>query len=91
MQSSIQTVSPLRQRMVEDMRLRKLAPKTQAAYIRAARKFTKFLGHSPDTATDEDLRRFQLDIAVLRHARFEGCCVSICDHSTTELRYAAPQ
>jgi hypothetical protein len=46
--------------MVEDMRLRKLAPKTQAAYIRAARKFTKFLGHSPDTATDEDLRRFQL-------------------------------
>ena len=60
MQSSIPTVSPLRQRMVEDMRLRKLAPKTQAAYIRAARKFTKFLGHSPDTATDEDLRRFQL-------------------------------
>ena len=62
MQSSIPTVSPLRQRMVEDMRLRKLAPKTQAAYIRAARKFTKFLGHSPDTATDEDLRRFQLDM-----------------------------
>ena len=62
MQSSIPTVSPLRQRMVEDMRLRKLAPKTQAAHIRAARKFTKFLGHSPDTATDEDLRRFQLDM-----------------------------
>ena len=56
MQSSIPTVSPLRQRMVEDMRLRKLAPKTQAAYILAVRKFTKFLGHSPDTAKDEDLR-----------------------------------
>ena len=60
MQSSISTVSPLRQRMVEDMRMRKLVPKTQSAYIRAVRKFTKFLGHSPDTATDEDLRRFQL-------------------------------
>ena len=62
MQSSISTVSPLRQRMVEDMRMRKLAPKTQSAYIRAVRKFTKFLGHSPATATDEDLRRFQLDM-----------------------------
>ena len=62
MQSSISTVSPLRQRMVEDMRMRKLAPKTQTAYIRAVRKFAKFLGHSPDTATDEDLRRFQLDM-----------------------------
>ncbi len=65
MQSSISTVSPLRQRMVEDMRMRKLAPKTQTAYIRAVRKFAKFLGHSPDTATDEDLRRFQLDNLVV--------------------------
>lgn len=54
------SVSPLRQRMIEDMRMRKLAPKTQSAYIRAVCKFTKFLGHSPATATDEDLRRFQL-------------------------------
>lgn len=60
MQSSIQTVSPLRQRMTEDMRMRKLKPKTQQAYIRAVRKFAKFLGRSPDTASDEDLRRFQL-------------------------------
>ena len=42
--------------------MRTLAPKTQTAYIRAVRKFAKFLGHSPDTATDEDLRRFQLDM-----------------------------
>jgi hypothetical protein len=60
MQSTIQTVSPLRQRMTEDMRLRKLKPKRRDAYIRAVRKFAKFLGKSPDTATDEDLRRFQL-------------------------------
>jgi site-specific recombinase XerD len=48
--------------MLDDMRMRKLAPKTQSAYIRAVRKFNKFLGHSPETATDEDLRRFQLDM-----------------------------
>ncbi|MDO8772766.1 MAG: phage integrase N-terminal SAM-like domain-containing protein, partial [Burkholderiaceae bacterium] len=34
------------------MRMRKLAPKTRSAYIRAVRKFAKFLGKSPDTATD---------------------------------------
>ena len=62
MQSSIQTISPLRQRMVEDMRMRKLMPKTRSAYIRAVRKFAKFLGRSPETATDEDLRRFQLHL-----------------------------
>jgi len=62
MQASKQTVSPLRQRMEEDLRMRKLAPKTRQAYIRAVRKFAKFLGRSPDTATDEDLRRFQLHL-----------------------------
>ena len=62
MESLNQTVSPLRQRMIEDMRMRKLMPKTREAYIRAVRKFTKFLGRSPDTATAEDLRRFQLHL-----------------------------
>ena len=59
MKTSIPTVSPLRQRMVEDMHMRKLAPKTQAAYVLAVRKFAKFLGHSPDTALDEDLFPFK--------------------------------
>ena len=62
MQSLTPAVSPLRQRMVEDMRMRKLAPRTQAAYIRAVRKFAQFLGRSPDTAAEEDLRRFQLHL-----------------------------
>jgi hypothetical protein len=62
MESSSQTVSPLRQRMIDDLRMRKLMPKTRAAYIRAVCKFAKFLGRSPDTATDEDLRRFQLHL-----------------------------
>jgi len=56
-------VSLLRRRMIEDMRMRRLSGKTQVAYIRAVRRFAGFLGRSPDTATAEDLRRFQLHLA----------------------------
>lgn len=62
MDASIRTGTPLRQRMIEDMRMRKLEHKTQEAYIRAVRKLAAFLGRSPDTATVEDLRRFQLHL-----------------------------
>ena len=58
--NSSKTISPLRQRMIEDMRMRKLAPHTQVGYIRAVRKFARYLNRSPDTATAEDLRNFQL-------------------------------
>ncbi|WP_442499621.1 phage integrase N-terminal SAM-like domain-containing protein [Methylobacter sp. sgz302048] len=51
--------TPLRQRMIDDMRMRKLSPKTQAYYIRIVRQFAGFLGRSPDTANAEDLRRYQ--------------------------------
>jgi site-specific recombinase XerD len=57
-----QNVSPLRQRMIEDMRMRRLAPKTQTAYIRAVRRFAAYLGRSPESATTEDLRNFQLHL-----------------------------
>ena len=57
-----QAVSPLRQRMIEDMMLRKLSPKTQSAYIRSVKKLSSYLGHSPATATTEELRRFQLHL-----------------------------
>ena len=55
-------ISPLRQRMIEDMALRKLAPKTQSNYLRAVINFTCFLGRAPDTASPEDLRRYQLHL-----------------------------
>jgi integrase/recombinase XerD len=55
-----QAISPLRQRMLEDMRMRKLAPKTQDAYIRSVQRLAGYLGRSPVTATIEDLRNFQL-------------------------------
>ena len=53
-------ISPLRRRMIEDMTVRHFAEKTHNDYIRNVRMFTAFLGRSPDTATPEDLRRFQL-------------------------------
>ena len=62
MDSSTQTVSPLRQRMIDDMRMRKFADKTQSHYIRAVKQFTRYLGRSPDTASVEDLRRYQLHL-----------------------------
>ena len=62
MTQTTSTISPLRQRMLDDMRMRKLSPKTQIGYLRPVKKFAKFLGRSPDTATDEDLRRFQLHL-----------------------------
>ena len=62
MTTSTEVISPLRQRMIDDMRMRRLAPKTQAGYLRVVRQFTVFLGRSPDTATLEDLRRYQLHL-----------------------------
>ena len=58
-----EAMSPLRRRMIEDMTIRKLAPKTQQGYIRAIKDFAAFLGRSPDTASFEDVRRFQLHLA----------------------------
>jgi integrase/recombinase XerD len=62
MTQSKQAVSPLRQRMIDDMRMRKLSPQTQTGYIRVVRQFTGFLGRSPDTATVEELRSYQLHL-----------------------------
>jgi integrase len=53
-------ISPLRQRMTDDMRMRQLSPKTQAGYLRIVREFARYLKRSPDTATVEDLRNYQL-------------------------------
>ena len=55
-------LSPLRVRMVQDMTVRNFVPDTQREYIRAIKKLAAFLGRSPDTATAEDLRAFQLHL-----------------------------
>ena len=60
MNSTTSTISPLRQRFLDDMRMRKLAPKTQSGYLRTVSRFYGWLKRSPDTATAEDLRRYQM-------------------------------
>jgi len=56
-------ITPLRQRMIEDMNARKLCAGTQRGHIRACKRFASFLKRSPDTATLEDIRLFQLHLA----------------------------
>jgi integrase/recombinase XerD len=58
--------SPLRQRMIEDMTARRFKEKVQKDYVRHVKNFAAFLGGSPDTATSEDVRRFQLHMATAR-------------------------
>ncbi|MGB3312881.1 MAG: tyrosine-type recombinase/integrase [Albidovulum sp.] len=57
------TISPLQARMIEDMTARKLSPKTQTAHIRSCRRFAAWLGRSPETATADDVRGFQHELA----------------------------
>jgi integrase/recombinase XerD len=60
---STKTVSPLRQRMIEDMSARKLGPHSQRSHIHSCKRFAAFLKRSPETATPEDIRRFQLHLS----------------------------
>ena len=55
------TISPLRQRLIDDMTMRRFSPETQRNYVRDVGRFATFLGRRPDTATAEDLRRFQIE------------------------------
>jgi len=74
-------VSPLRARMIEDMTIRKFAPRTQEGYIRAVKGFSAFYGASPDKASFEDLRRYQL------HLVSTGAGTSTINHAVTALRF----
>src|ERR1700694_2656413 len=56
-------ISPLRRRLIEDMALRRLSPKTQLHYVRHVKRFADFLGRSADKATAEDVHRYQLWLA----------------------------
>jgi integrase/recombinase XerD len=76
-----EAMSPLRRRMIEDMTIRKLAPKTQQGYIRIVKDFAAFLGRSPDMANFEDVRRFQL------HLVAQGAGTAILNHTVSALRF----
>ena len=78
---STDAVTPLRHRMIEDMNARKLCAGTQRGHIHSCKRFAVFLNRSPDTATTEDIRRFQLHLA--------EAGVSICNRNRimTGLRF----
>jgi len=78
---STESITPLRQRMIEDMNARKLFVGTQKGHIRSCKRFASFLKRSPDTATAEDIRRFQLHLS--------ETSVSICNRNRimTGLRF----
>ena len=60
---STDAVTPLRQRMIEDMNARKLGAHSQRSHISSCKRFAAFLKRPPDTATPDDVRRFQLHLA----------------------------
>ncbi|MCF3947338.1 tyrosine-type recombinase/integrase [Acidiphilium iwatense] len=74
-------ISPLRQRMLEDMAMRGLRSHTQHDYIRIVKSFATFLGRSPDTATVEDVRRFQV------YQRESGMQPQSINNSVSGLRF----
>ena len=74
-------ISPLRQRMIEDMTIRKFAQKTQHDYLQRVKNFTAYLGRSPDTASSEDLRRYQL------HLMARGGGVPTLNQTVSTLRF----
>jgi integrase/recombinase XerD len=74
-------ISPLRRRMIEDMTIRKFAPRTQEGYIRAVKAFSAFFGASPEKASFEDLRRYQL------HLVASGAGSPTINHTVTALRF----
>ena len=59
---STTTISPLRQRMIEDMTARKFGPASQRSHIESCERFAAYLKRSPATATPDDVRLFQLDL-----------------------------
>jgi len=75
------TISPLRRRMIDDMTIRGFASKTQRGYIRAVRDFTTFFGRSPDRASAEDLRRYQL------YMRSAGASATSMNTAVSGLRF----
>jgi integrase/recombinase XerD len=73
--------TPLRQRMIEDMNLRGFTDHTQRGYIRIVSTFAEFLGRSPETATPEDVRAYQL------HLSHEGVPTAATNARIAALRF----
>ena len=88
---STDTVSPLRQRMIEDMNARKLCAGTQRGHVRSCKRFAAFLKRSPGTATPDDIRRFQLHLAETRpklpQSKSSKLLIRLADWKIVAVRY----
>lgn len=71
-------MNPLRQRMLHDMQLRGLAPKTQESYLRAVRQLAVYYGKSPDQISEEELRSYFLYLKNEKKASRSACTVALC-------------
>jgi integrase/recombinase XerD len=71
-------VSPLRQRMMEDMQLRGFSKKTCAAYIRAVEELARHHGRSPDTLSDEDIRSYFVHLTCVRKLARPTVTIALC-------------
>ena len=80
-ETTARPISPLRARMIEDMNVRNFVPATQREYIRAVKKLAAFLGRSPDTATVEELRGFQVHLSEV------GANPGVINATETALRF----
>ena len=76
-----EAMSPLRRRTIEDMTIRKFTAKTQHDYVQRIKNFAAFLGRSPDTASFEDVRSYQLHLAA------SGAGVPNLSQSVSTLRF----
>src|SRR5450756_862887 len=71
-------MTPLRQRMLEDMQLRAFSPRTQEAYVRAVRQLAEHFRKSPDVITDEDLRQDFLHLTQVQHYARATVTIALC-------------
>ena len=71
-------MTPLRQRMIEDMQLRELPEITQDRYVRAVRQLADYYGRSPDKIAEEELRRYFLHLKNEKQVSRSTCTVALC-------------
>ncbi len=76
-----EAMSPLRRRMIEDMTIRNFGAKTHHDYIRSVKNLAMFLGRSPEAASNEDVRRFQL------HLSSDGISAASMNNTVSGLRF----
>ena len=71
-------MTPLRQRMIEDMQLRGLSPHTQRAYVHVVRELAAYYHRAPDQISEEELRAYFLYLRNEKQLSRSSCTVAVC-------------